>query len=137
MWELDHKEGWAPNNICFCTVVLKNTCESLRLESKPVNPKGNQSWIFTGNTDAEAPVHWPPDMKNCLVRKEPDAGKDWRQNETEMAEYEMVGCHHQLSGHEFEQNLGDHEGQGSLVCCSSWGHKESSHAWSTEQQQSE
>ena len=107
--------------VLWCWRILASPLD--HRESKPVNPKGNQSWIFTGNTDAEAPVLWPPDMKNCSIRKEPDAGKDWRQNETEMAEYEMVGCHHQLSGHEFEQNLGDHEGQGSLACCSSWGHK--------------
>ena len=83
MWELDHKESWAPKNWCFWTVVLEKILES-SLDSKkikPVNPKGNQSWIFIGRTDAEAPVFWPPDAKNWLVRKDPKAGKDWSQEE--------------------------------------------------------
>ena len=98
----------------------RNSWESLGQEIKPVNPKGNQPWIFVGRTDAEAeaPVLWPPDAKSWLIGKDPDAGKDWRQKE-KAAEDEMVGWHHRLSGHEFE-TLGDSEGQGSLVCCSPW-----------------
>ena len=122
MWELDYKESWAPNNWCFWTVVLEKTLESSldSKVSKPVNPKGNQSWIFIGRTDAEAetPVLWPPDIKNWLLRKDPDAGKDGTQEETGMTEDEMVGWHHRLNGYEFEQALGVGDGQGSLVCCS-------------------
>ena len=93
---------------------------------KPVDPKGNQSWIFIGRTDdeAEAPILWPPDAKSWLIRKDSDAGKDWGQEEKWVAEDEMVGWHHQLNGHEFEQALGDGEGQGSLAYCSPWGCKE-------------
>ena len=96
-------------------------------EIKSVSPKGNQPWIFIGRTDAEtkAPVLWPPDAKNWLIRKDSDAGKDWRQEEKGMTEEEMVGWHHQLNGHEFEQALGDGEGQGSVVCGRLWGRKES------------
>ena len=96
-------------------------------EMKPVNPKGNRSWIFIGRTDyeAEAPILWPPDAKSWLIRKDPDAGKDWRQEEKGMTEDEMVGWHHRLNGNEFEQAPGDYEGQGSLACCSPWGLKES------------
>ena len=106
MWELDHKENWAPKNWCFWTVVLEKTLES-PLDSKeiqPVHPKGNQSWIFIERTDAEAeaPVSQPPDVKNWLIGKDPDAGKDWGQEEKGMTEDEMVGWHHQLNGHEFE-----------------------------------
>ena len=124
MWELDHKEGWVPKNWCFLIVVLEKTLESPLdcKEIKPVNPKGNQPWIFIGRTDAEAPILWSPDSKNQLIGKDPDAGKDWRQKEKGAAEDEMVGWHHRLSGHEFEQTLGDSEGQGSLACCSPWGH---------------
>ena len=107
---------------------LEKTLESLldSKEIKPVNPKGNQSWIFIERTDAEAkvPILWPPDMKSWLIRKDPDAGKDWRQKEKGTTEDKMVGWHHPLKGHEFEEALGDDEGQGSLVCCSSWGRKE-------------
>ena len=94
---------------------------------KPVNPKGNQTWTLIGGTDlqqAEAVILWPPDAKNQLIRKDPDAGKDWRQEEKGTTEDEMVGWHHLLDGHEFEQALGDGEGQGSLMCCSPWGVKE-------------
>ena len=93
---------------------------------KPVSPKGNQSWIFTGRTDAEAeaPTLWPPDAKNWLTGKDPDPGRDWRQ-EKGMTEDEMVGWHNQLNGHEFEQALGDGDGQRILTCCSPWGHKKS------------
>ena len=95
-------------------------------EIKPVNPKGNQSSIFIGRTDAqaEAPILWPPDEKSQFIRKDSDAGKSWRQEVKGTTEDEMVGWHHQLNRHEFEQALGDDEGQGSLACCSPWGHKE-------------
>ena len=93
-------------------------------EIKPVNPKGNQSWIFTGRTDVEAPILWPPDAKNWLICKDPDAGKDWRWEEKGMTEDGMVGWHHWLDGHEFEQAPGVGDGQGSLVCCSPWGCRE-------------
>ena len=127
MWELDHKEGWAPKNWCFQLVALEKTLESPpdSREIKAVNPKGNQPWTFLGRTDAEALILWPPDVKIWLIGKEPDAGKDWRQEEKGMTEDEMVGWHHQLNGHEFEQTLGDSKGQESLVCCSPWGCKES------------
>ena len=94
-------------------------------EIQPVHPKGNQSWIFIRrtNAEAEAPIHWPPDEKSWLIRKDPDAGKDWRQEE-ETAEDKMVGWHHWFNGREFEQTPRDGEGQGNLVCCSSWGRKE-------------
>ena len=102
MWELDHKEGWAPKNECFCIVVLEKTLES-HLD-KPVSPKGNQSWMFIGRNDAEAeaPILWPPDVKHRLIGKDADAGKDWRQEEKGMTEDEMVGWHHQLDAHESE-----------------------------------
>ena len=108
-------------------MVLEKTLEiSLDCKIKPVDPKGNQSWIFIGKTDAEAeaPVLWPPDGKSQLIGKDPDAGKDWRQEEKGMTEDGMVGWHHQLDGHELEQALGVDDGQGSLACCSPWGHKE-------------
>ena len=128
MRELDHKERWALKNWCFWTVVLEEALESPLdcKEIQPVHPKGNQSWIFTGRTDVEAetPMLWTPDVKNWLIGKDPDAGKDWKQEEKGTTEDEMVGWHHQLDGHEFEQALGDGEGQGSLVCCSPWGCKE-------------
>ena len=127
MWELDHKESWEPKNWCFWTVVLVKTLESPlnSKETKPVNPKGNQTWIFIGRTDAEAevPILWPPDAKSQFIRKDPDAGKDWRQEEKGMTEDKMVVWHHQLNGHGFEQAPGDGEGQGSLRCCGPWGHK--------------
>ena len=112
----------------FWTVVLEKTLEN-PLDSKeiqPVHPKGNQSWIFTGRTDAEseAPILWPPDAKNQLIGKDPDAGKDWRQEEKGMTEDEMVGWHHWLDGHEFKQAPGVGAGQGSLLCCCPWGRKE-------------
>ena len=96
-------------------------------EIKPANPKGNRSWIFIGRTDAEAetPILWPSDSKSWLTGKDPDAGKDWGHEEKEATGYDMVGRHHQLNGHEFEQTPGDSEGQGSLVCFSPWGCKES------------
>ena len=106
MGELDHKEGWVPKNWCFQTVVLEKTLENpLDCKSKAVHSKGNQSWIFTGGTDAEAeaPILWPPDAKSLLIGKDPDAGKDWGQEKTKMTEGEMAGWHHWLNGHEFEQ----------------------------------
>ena len=111
-------------NWCLQTVVLEKTLESpLDCKIKPVNPKGNQSWIFTGRTDAEAeaPMLWPPEAKSQLIRKDSDAGKEWRQEEKGMTEDEMVGWHHCLKGHESEQTLKDNEGHGSLVCCGLWG----------------
>ena len=129
MWDLDSKESWAPKNWCFLTVVLEKILESLWdcKEIRPVHPKGNQSWIFFGRTDAEAeaPILWPPDGKNWLIRKDPDSGKDWRQEEKWAAGDEMVGWHHRLNRHEFGQALGVSDGQGGLVCCSPWVHKES------------
>ena len=104
MWELDYKESWAPKNWCFWTVVLDKTLESPLdcKEIQPVHPKGNQSRIFTGRTDVEVetPILWPPDAKNWVIWKDPDAGKDWRR-EKGTTEDEMVGWHHQLNGHEF------------------------------------
>ena len=125
MWELDHKEGWVPQNWSFWIVVLEKTLESPLdfKENKPVNSKGNQSWIFIGRTDAEVPILWPPDAKSQHIRKDPDAGKDWRQEEKGTIEDEMVGWYHQLNGHEFEQAPGDGEGQGNLACFSPWGGK--------------
>ena len=128
MWKLDHKEGWRLKNWRFWTVVLEKTIESpVDCKIKPVDPKGNQSLIFTGRTDGEveAPILWPPDVKNWLIRKAPDAGKDWRQKEKGMTEDEMAVWHHRLKGHEFEQALGVGDGQGSLVCCSPWGRTKS------------
>ena len=128
MWELDHKAGRAPKNWCFWTVVLKKTCESPldSKEIKPVNLKVNQPWILIGRIDAEAeePILWSSDLKSWLIGKDPDSGKDWRQEEKGATEDEMVGWHHQRNGHEFEQAPGDGEGQGSLVCCSSCSRKE-------------
>jgi len=117
MWELDHKESWALKNWCFWTMVLEKTLESSLncKEIKPVNPKGNYSWIFIGRTEAEAPILWPPDAKNWLLRKDPDAGNDWRQEEKGTTEDEMVGWHHQLDGHGFEQAPGVGEGHRSLA----------------------
>ena len=121
-WELDYKKSWALKNWCFWTVVLGMTLESLLYckEIKPVNPKGNQPWIFFGRThaEAEAPILWLPDVKSWLIGKDPNAGKDWGQEEKGTTEDEIVGWHHRLNGHELEQALGNGEGQGSLVCYS-------------------
>ena len=129
MWELYHKESWALKNWCFWIVALEKTLGSPLdcKEIKGVNPKGNQSWIFIGRTDAEAkaPIFWPPDVKNWHTGKDPDAGKDWRQEEKGTTEGEMVGWHHWLDEHEFEQALCVGDGQTSLECCSPWGRKES------------
>ena len=128
MWELDHRKSWAMKNWCFWTVVLEKTlgspldCKEIQL----VHPKGDQSWVFIGRTDAEAEalILWPPDVKSWLIRKDPDAGKDWGQEEKGTTEDEMVGWPHLLDGHEFEQAPGAGDGQGGLACCSPWGHKE-------------
>ena len=128
MWQLDYKESWAPKNWCFWNVLEKTLESPLDCkEIQPVYPKGDQSWIFIGKTDAEAetPVLWPPDMKNWLIGKDPDAGKGWRWEEKGMTEDEMVGWYHQLDGQKFEQALGVGDGQGSLVCCSPWSCKQS------------
>ena len=129
MWELVYEEGWVSKKCCFLIVVLGKTLEnpSNYKEIKSVNPKGNQPWVFIGRTDAEAeaPVLWPPDVKSRLTGKDHDAGKDWRQKEKGVTENEMVGWHHWLSWHECEQAQGNSEEQGSLLCCSSWGPKES------------
>ena len=128
MWELDYKEGWELENWGFWIVVHEKMLESPLdyMEIQPVHPKGNQTWIFIGRTDAEAeaPILWPPDAKSQLIQKDPDAGKDWRQEEKVAIEDEMVGWHHRFNGHEFEQTPGGSGGQESLVCCSQWGHKE-------------
>ena len=100
-------------------------------EIKPVNPKGNESWIFIGKTEAETLILWPSDGKNWFIGKDPDAGKDWRQEDKGMAEDEMIGWHHQLDGHEFEQAPGVGDGQGSFDCCSLWGHS-FGYDWATE-----
>ena len=130
MWELDHKEGWALKDWCFQTVVVEKTLESPLdcKEIKPVHPKGTQSWIFIGRTDAEAEALklWLPDANSWLIRKDPDAGKDWGQEKKGMKEDEMVGWHHRCNGHETEQAPGDSEWQGGLVCCSPW---DQSHTW--------
>ena len=130
MWELDHKESWVLKNWCFQTVVLEKILES-PLDCKEIKLAntnlGNQSQIFIGRTDAEAetPILWPPDVKNWLIWKDPDAGADWSQEEKRTTEDEMVGWHHRLYGHEFEQAPGVGDRQGGLACCSPWGHKES------------
>ena len=105
VWELGYKERWAPKNWCFCTVVLEKTLESPLdcKEIQPVHPKGDQSWVFIGRTDVEAetPILWPPDVKSRLIWKDPNVGKDWRQEEKGTTEDQMVRWHHQLNGHEF------------------------------------
>ena len=110
MWELDYKESWALKNWCFWTIVLEKTLESPLdfKEMQPVHPKGNQSWMFIGRTDAEAeaPILWPSDMKDWLLGKDSDAAKDWRLEEKGTTKDEMVGWHHRLNGHEFEQTPG-------------------------------
>ena len=124
-----HQEGWALKNWCFWTVVLEKTLES-PLDCKkiqPVNPKGNQSWIFIGRTDAKAEtlILWLHDAKNWLIGKDSDAGRDWGQAEKGTTEDEMAGWHHWLDWCEFEWTPGVGDGQGGLACCDSWGRKES------------
>ena len=124
-----HDLSWVPRNWCFWTVplekILENPLDSK--EIKPVNPKGNQPWIFIGRTDTEteAPILWPHDMKSWLIGKDPDAGENWGKEEKGVTEDEMVGWYHRLNGHEFEQTWGDSDVQRSLTCCSSWGCKKS------------
>ena len=122
-------------NWCFWTVVLLKTLESPLdcKETQPVHPKGDQSWVFIGRThvEAETPIFWPHNMKSWLIWKDPDAGKDWGQEEKGTTEYEMVGWHHRLNGHEFEQAPGVGDGQGSPMCCDSWSCRVR-HNWVTE-----
>ena len=129
MWELDCEESWAPKNWCLWSMVLEKTLESPLdcKEIQPVHPKGDQSWVFIGRTDAKAetPILWPPHVKSWLIGKDSDAGRDWGQEEKGTTEDEMVGWHHRLDAHEFEWTPGVGDGQGGLVCCSSWGLKES------------
>ena len=126
-WTIKKAECWRTDAFqlwCWRTLKSPLDCKEIKL----VNPKGNQSWIFIGRTDAEAetPILKPPDVKNWLTRKDPDAGKDWRREEKGTTEDEMVGwTNHQFHGHEFEQALGVGDGQGTLACCSPWGCKES------------
>ena len=121
--------NWTWKNWGFRTLVLEKTLESPLdcREIKPINLKGDQSWIFIGRADAEAetPILWPRDAKNWLIGKDSNAGKDWRLEEKGITEDEMAGWHHWLNRHESEQALGVGDGQGSLACCSPWGHKES------------
>ena len=128
MWERDHKEGWVLKNWSLSTVVLEKTLGSPLdcKEIKPVNPKGNQLCIFIGRADAEAeaPKLWPSDVKNRLIGKNSDAGRDWRQDKKGTTEDEMAEWHYWLNGHELEKTPRDSDGQGSLACCSPWGHKE-------------
>ena len=129
LWELDSKEGRATKNWCLWTAVLEKTPESPTdsKEIKPVNLKWDQPWIFTGRTDAEAeaPVFWSSDANRWLFGKVPDAGNDWGGKEKRASDDEMAGQHHPCNEHELGQTPGDGEGQGGLVCCSPWGHKES------------
>ena len=128
MWELDYKESWAPKNWCFWTVVLEKTLESPLdcKEIQPVPSEGDQPWVFIGRIDAKAetPIFWSPDAKSWLIWKDPDVGKDWRQEEKGTTEDEMVRWHHGLNGHEFEWTPGVDDGQGGLACCGLWGCKE-------------
>ena len=138
MWELDHKVGWVLKNWYFWIVVLEKTLESLldSKEIKPVYPKGNKPWIFIGRPDAEAetPILWPPDVKSWLTGRDSDVGKDWGWEEKVATENEMVGWHHWVNGHEFEQTPGDSKTrQESLACCSLCGCR-AGHSWATEQQ---
>ena len=114
MWVLEHNEGWALKKWCFRIVVLEKTLESPldSKEIKPFNPKGSQPWIFFQRTDAEAPILWPPDTKSWFIGKDPDAGKDWGQQEKRVAEDDMVRWRHQLNAYEFEQTLGDMKDRG-------------------------
>ena len=128
MRERYHKEGWAPKNWCFWTVVLEILESPLdSKEIKLVNPRGNQTWIFIGRThvEAKALILWPPDGKIWHLGKDLDAGKYWGQEETGTTEDELVGWHYWLNGHKFEETQGDIDGQRGLVCCSPWGCKDS------------
>ena len=133
--ELDCEESRVLKNWCFWTVVLEKTLESPLdcTEIQPVHPKGDQSWVFIGRTDAEAetPILWPPPAKSWLTEKDPDAGRGWGQEEKGKTENEMAGWHHRLDGHEFEWTPGVGDGQGALACCNSWGRRVG-HDWATE-----
>ena len=135
MWELDHKESWAPENWCFWTVVLEKTLESPLdcKEIQPVHSEGDQPLDFFGRNDAKAetPILWPPHMKSWLIGKDSDAGRDWGKEERGTTEDEMAGWHHRLNAHEFGWTPGAGDGQGGLVCCDSWGHRVG-HDWVTE-----
>ena len=124
-----HKKAERKRIDAFELMVLEKTLESPLdcKEIQPVHPKGDQSWVFIGRTEAEAdtPILWPPDAKRWLIGNDPDAGGDWGQEEKRTTEDEMAGWHHRLEGHEFEQTLGVGDGQGGLACCDSWGRKES------------
>ena len=136
MWELDHKESWTPKNWCFWTVVLEKTLESPLdcKETQPVHFKGDQSWVFTGTIDAKAgtPILWPPHAKSWLIGKDPDAGRDWGQEEKGRTEDEMVGWHYWLDGHESEWTPGVGDGQGGLVVLQFMGSQRVGHDWATE-----
>ena len=128
MWKLDCEESWALKNWCFWNVVLKTLASPLDCkEIQPVHPKEDQSWIFTGRTDAEAEtvILWPPHVKSWLIGKDPDAGRYWGQEEKGTTEDEMAGWHHRLDTHEFGWTPGVDDGQGGLACCDTWGCKES------------
>ena len=129
MWELDYEESWVPKNWWFWTVVLEKTLESPLgcKEIQPVHSKEDQPWMFFGRNDAKAetPVLWPPHVKSWLIGKDPDAGRDWGQEEKGTTEGVMAGWHHWLDGRESEWTPGVGDGQGGLACCDSWGHKES------------
>ena len=129
IWELDYKESWAWKNWCFWTVVLEKTLESPLdyKEIQPVHPKGDLSWVLIGRTDVEAetPILWPLDAKSWLIWKDPDAGKDWEQEDKETTVDKMVGWHHWLNAHEFGWAPGVVDGHGGLGCCGTWGRKES------------
>ena len=126
--EFYSKESWAPKNWCFWTVVLEMTLESPLdcKEIQPVHSKGDQPWVFFERNDAKAetPVLWPPHTRSWLIARDPDAGMDWGQEDKGTTEDEMAGWHHRLDGCEFEWTPGVGDGQGGLVCCDSWGHKE-------------
>ena len=120
---------WGSNQCCSrvnCVLTVKNRRSRFRQFIQDQSPRGNQPWIFIGRTDAEAPILWPPDGNKQLTGKDPDAGKDWRQEER-ATEDEVVGWHHWFNGHEFKQTPEDSEGQGSPVCCSPWGHRRVRH----------
>ena len=127
MWELDCEESWALKNWCFWTVVLEKTLESPLdcKEIQPVHPKRDQSWVFIGRTDAEAEtaILWPPHAKSWLIGKDPDAGRDWGQEEKGTTEDEMARWHHWLDAHQFGWTPGVGDGQGGLACWDSWGRK--------------
>ena len=125
IWELDYKEGWVPKNWCLLEETLESPLDCKKIQ--PVHPKGDQSWMFLGRTavEAETPILGPPDANNWLIWRDPDARKDWEQEEKGTTEDEMVAWQHQLNGHGFGWTLGVGDGQGGLVCCSPWGRKES------------